>query len=199
MRWLLNLRFDFDDEWKNVRLNDVLESSSSNLSLNDLEDNEGDYDLYGATGIVKSVDFYEKENSYLAIVKDGAGVGRSFLCKPYTSIVGTMQYLTPKEGYDLKFSYYLLNTIEFRKYIVGSTIPHIYFKDYSKEKIKVPSLKEQEKIGNLISDVDTKIRLIEDQISKTENFKKGLLQQMFEYLTSKNNFPINQILHQQNQ
>ncbi|OEC94269.1 MULTISPECIES: restriction endonuclease subunit S [Methanobrevibacter] len=174
-----NLRFDFDKEWENIRLKDFLKSSSSSLSLNDLEENHGEYGLYGATGIVKLINFYEKTEPYLSIVKDGAGVGRIFLCEPNTSIVGTMQYLTPKEGVDLEFSYYLLNTIEFRKYVVGSTIPHIYFKDYSKEKLLVPQIEEQQEIASILSNIDNKLNLIQDRINHMGQFKKGLLQQMF--------------------
>ena len=173
------LRFDFDKEWENIRLKDFLKSSSSSLSLNDLEENHGEYGLYGATGIVKLINFYEKTEPYLSIVKDGAGVGRIFLCEPNTSIVGTMQYLTPKEGVDLEFSYYLLNTIEFRKYVVGSTIPHIYFKDYSKEKLLVPQIEEQQEIASILSNIDNKLNLIQDRINHMGQFKKGLLQQMF--------------------
>ncbi|WP_158841917.1 restriction endonuclease subunit S [Polaribacter sp. L3A8] len=41
---------------------------------------------------------------------------------------------------------------------MGSNILHIYFKDYSKEKIKIPSLKEQQKTANYLSTIDTKNR-----------------------------------------
>ncbi|MCC6251794.1 MAG: four helix bundle protein [Bacteroidia bacterium] len=47
--------------------------------------------------------------------------------------------------------------IDFTKYITGSTIPHIYFKDYKNEEIHLPSLPEQEKIANFLSAIDEKI------------------------------------------
>ena len=72
---------------------------------------------------------------YISIVKDGSGVGNISFHEKNTSVVNTSQYILPKENVDLSFIYYLLQTINLDKYKTGSTIPHIYFKDYSIEKV----------------------------------------------------------------
>ena len=47
------LRFSgFEDSWKTYRLKELLEKKSSNISINQLEDNSGDYPLYGASVII---------------------------------------------------------------------------------------------------------------------------------------------------
>ena len=46
-------------------------------------------------------------------------------------------------------------------------------------KIYIPSLEEQEKIGNMLNSIDRKIDNIMNQIIQIKDFKKGLLQQMF--------------------
>ena len=61
--------------WTYKKLNEVCDKSSSNIVINKLDDNNGDYPLFGASGLVKNVDFYHQDKPYIGIVKDGAGVG----------------------------------------------------------------------------------------------------------------------------
>ena len=166
-------------EWEEKRLGEILTSKSSAISQNTLKNNEGIYSVYGAIGKIKNINFYENENEYIGIVKDGAGVGRTFLCEKKSSVLGTLNYLELKtKSIYLKFAYYILKQIDFSKYIVGSSIPHIYFKDYKNEKIQLPILEEQQKIADFLSSIDSKIESIGKELEGLKEFKKGLLQQM---------------------
>lgn len=173
------LRFNFTDDWKQYKLKDVLTVKSSSISINQLEENTGDYPLYGASGFLKNIDFCEMDVDYISIVKDGSGVGNLSFHEKNSSIVNTSQYLLPKKNFNINFLYYLLQTINLMKYVNGSSILHIYFKDYCIEKINIPSLDEQEKIGKLFVDVDITMENLNKNINATQEFKKGLLQQMF--------------------
>lgn len=173
------LRFNFTDDWKQYKLKDVLTVKSSSISINQLEENTGDYPLYGASEFLKNIDFCEMDVDYISIVKDGSGVGNLSFHEKNSSIVNTSQYLLPKKNFNINFLYYLLQTINLMKYVNGSSIPHIYFKDYCIEKINIPSLDEQEKIGKLFVDVDITMENLNKNINATQEFKKGLLQQMF--------------------
>ena len=174
------LRFSgFEDSWKTYRLKELLEKKSSSISINQLEDNSGDYPLYGASGFLKGIDFYEMDCDYISIVKDGSGVGNISFHEKNTSVVNTSQYILPKENVDLSFIYYLLQTINLDKYKTGSTIPHIYFKDYSIEKVNIPELNEQKKIGLLFRNIDIKLETLERKYAFYQNFKKYFMQQIF--------------------
>jgi len=96
-----------------------------------------------------------------------------------TSVLGTMDIIQPKENIDILFLYAILQQIDFAIYVTGSTIPHIYYKNYAKERINVPSLPEQTKIANFLTALDEKIQQISQQIEATKQYKQGLLQQMF--------------------
>jgi type I restriction enzyme S subunit len=167
-------------EWEEKKLKEVITKQSSNISANSIESNVGEYIIYGAAGELKKVDFYEIETDYISIVKDGAGVGRLLFCKGKSSVLGTLEILSPlNSNIDTRFAYYLLLSIDFSKYVTGSTIPHIYFRDYQHEKIEIPVIQEQQKIASFLSTIDEKIDKVKDQISLAEEWKKGLLQQMF--------------------
>ncbi|NVK08071.1 MAG: restriction endonuclease subunit S [Tenacibaculum sp.] len=82
------------------------------------------------------------------------------------------------------FMNYRLNSFEgikgLKRYATGTTsVAAIYTKDLLKLKLNIPSLEEQAKIANFLSVIDDKIQLVNTQIEKTKEFKKGLLQQMF--------------------
>ena len=178
------IRFKADDgsdfpDWIEKKLGDVSIRGASNISANQLEDNNGGYKIYGAAGHLKNIDFYTEEDCYVAIVKDGAGAGRIMLLEAKTSVLGTLAIIKAKQGNDINFLYWLIQTINFRKYVVGSTIPHIYYRDYQAENLRIPSLSEQTKIANFLSLIDTKIKQVGKQLNESKQFKKALLQQMF--------------------
>ena len=62
---------------------------------------------------------------------------------------------------------------------VGSGLPNIQKGDIENIKIQIVSKENQNKISNLLLSVDKKIDSIQIQKESFENFKQGLLQQMF--------------------
>ena len=80
---------------KKLTLGDVCKKESSNIAQKDIMECEGEYPIYGAGGFIKNVNFYQQELPYIAVVKDGAGIGRTMLLPAYSSVIGTMQYILP--------------------------------------------------------------------------------------------------------
>lgn len=148
--------------WEMKTIGDVCKSASSNVSQNKLANDEGIYPIYGASGLIKNVSFYHREKAYLSIVKDGSGVGRVTKMEAFTSIIGTLQYLLPNEDIDLDYLNYTLMSVDFKKYVAGAAIPHIYFKDYKNEPFLWMPLKEQQRIVVILDEAFTAIDKVKD-------------------------------------
>jgi len=138
--------------WEMRTVGDVCERGSSNVSQNQLDNEVGDYPIFGASGLIKNVSFYHQKKPYLSIVKDGSGVGRVTKMNAYTSVIGTLQYILPKENIDLNYLFYNLISIDFKKYVAGAAIPHIYFKDYKNEPFLWMPLPEQQRIVAILDE-----------------------------------------------
>lgn len=81
------------------------------------------------------------------------------------------------------FSQFLFRSNGFRKKMIplaqGSTRYNISKSSFLKLKVYLPSIEEQTKIANFLSDIDLKIEALGTKIENSKTFKKGLLQQMF--------------------
>lgn len=167
-------------DWEERRLEDISRNIPSNITANNIGSMySGRYIVYGASGEVGKVDNYQHTEAFTAIVKDGAGIGRIIWCEEKSSILGTLTAIYPKNTINAKFLYYMLHQIKFEKYATGSTIPHIYYKDFSRERFLIPVEEEQRKIADFLSAIDHKIELEQTRLDKTKDFKKGLLQRVF--------------------
>lgn len=162
-----------------VRLGDVCKKASSNIAQKDLEEHSGKYPIYGASGLIKHVDFYQQEQPYIAVVKDGAGIGRVMKLPAKSSVIGTMQYIIPNDIVDISYLAYAMEYMNLSKYFSGATIPHIYFKDYQKETLPLPSLDEQRRIATTLDKVSDLIFKRRQQLDKLDELVKARFVEMF--------------------
>lgn len=165
--------------WEYKKLNEVCDKGSSNIVISKLADNHGEYPLYGASGLVKNIDFYHQDKPYIGIVKDGAGVGRVNIYPAYSSLVGTMQYIFPKDGNSLDYIKYFLVKLDLSHLVSGATIPHIYFKDYGKEIIPLPPKSVQLDIVSELDQINELIRLKKEQLKDYDDLAQSIFYEMF--------------------
>ena len=162
-----------------VKLEDVCERGSSNLKQSDIIDASGDYPIYGASGYIGNVDFYHQDKPYVAVVKDGAGIGRTTLHPAKSSVIGTMQYLLPKENVLPEYLCYVVRYMHLEKYFTGATIPHIYFKDYKNEQFNLDSLERQAEIVDILGKCERVIASREDELQKLDELIKARFVELF--------------------
>ena len=76
------------------------------------------------------------------------------------------------------FHWFHANSIEIEKTGSGSTVKGIRLEVLKDFKYLLPPLKEQKKIAEILSTVDEKIEVVEQQINETKELKKGLMQKL---------------------
>ena len=177
-----------------VKLGDVCERGSSNLRQSDIEGKTGDYPIFGAAGYIGNVDFYHQEKPYVAVVKDGAGIGRTTLLPEKSSVIGTMQYLLPKENVLPEYLCYVVQYMHLEKYFSGATIPHIYFRDYKNEEFNLDDLGRQSEIIDILGRVERVIEYRKKELRQLDNLIKARFVEMFgESKTNPYNYPVCQL------
>jgi len=167
-------------KWERKLIEDICEKASSNIAQKNLDGLSGNYPVYGASGYIQNVDFYQRDTEYIGIVKDGSGVGRVNTYPAYSSLLGTMQYILPKKGYSLQFVAYALKSLNLASFAAGAAIPHIYFRDYGKCEVSVPPLDEQQRIVaelDLLTEVIDKRRM---QLKELETLAQSIFYNMFD-------------------
>ena len=162
-----------------VKLGDVCERGTSNLKQSDVVGINGVYPIYGASGYIGNVDFYHQENSYVAVVKDGAGIGRTTLCPAKSSVIGTMQYLLPKDNVLPEYLYYVVSYMHLEKYFTGATIPHIYFKDYKNKEFNLDSVEKQKQIVDILGKCKVVIEARKRELQLLDELIKARFVELF--------------------
>jgi type I restriction enzyme S subunit len=78
-----------------------------------------------------------------------------------------------------KYIYYLLQTIDFNSCSDKSTVPGVNRNDLHRIKIKLPNFLEQEKIANLLSTFDDRIKLLRETNESLEAISQTLFNSWF--------------------
>lgn len=123
----------------------------------------------------------------ILLTKDGT-IGKvayiSDIQKPTTLNSGVFVIRPAKENsFDPNFVYHVLNSFIFDNFLAklsaGSTINHLYQKDFVGFTFKAPSeLVEQQAIAQVLSDIDSEIEKLEKKMAKYQQIKQGMMQEL---------------------
>ena len=161
------------------KLKEICTGYTKNIAQKELDDLSGDYEIFGASGLIKKIDYYISEVPYIGIVKDGSGVGRVNSYPAKSSLIGTMQYIVPNNDVDLQFLMYGLRSLNLGNLNRGAAIPHIYFKEYKEFELNVPSKEEQQKIATELDTIQSAIDNKKQQLSLLDEAVKSRFIEMF--------------------
>jgi type I restriction enzyme S subunit len=167
--------FQGEGEWEVKRLGEIL-TVNSGKDYKHL--NPGNIPVYGTGGYMLSVNDKLSDIDAIGIGRKGTIDKPQYLKAPFWT-VDTLFFLTTKEGYDLKFVYCLLQTIDWKKYAEQTGVPSLTRSSIEKIEVKVPPLTEQQKIAQSIFELDELIKASNEKLELLKAHKKGLMQQLF--------------------
>ena len=181
------IRFKDDDgkefgEWEEKRLGEMLDYEQPTKFIVKSTEYDDSFPTPVLTAGKSFVLGYtdETDNIYTdfpVIIFDDFTMATQFVDFPFKVKSSAMKILKPcNDNFNIKF---LFESIQMIKYPKGNEHKRFWISDYSKIKIGIPCLEEQTKIAHFLSSLDRKIAVMDGQIEKTKEWKKGLLQRMF--------------------
>ncbi|MEZ5599113.1 MAG: restriction endonuclease subunit S [Pseudomonadales bacterium] len=126
-----------------------------------------------------------KQNDIL-LTKDGT-IGKAayvdYLPFPSTLNSGVFVIRPVNDAYDSRFFFYVLMSDVFTEFLkklaAGSTISHLYQKDFVNFEFLAPATKaEQTAIAEVLNDMDADIELLEKRRTKTADLKQAMMQEL---------------------
>ena len=169
-------------DWEEKYVNEVCDISTGKGNTQDKEDN-GIYPFYVRSAIIERSNKYIFDGEAVLTVGDGVGTG-----KVYHYVNGKFNFhqrvykMSNFNGILGKYFYYYFSTHFYdrvKKMTAKTSVDSVRLEMISKMTLLIPCLEEQEKIAKVLSKMDELIEEKKALLSDWQQFKKGLLQQMF--------------------
>ena len=91
-----------------------------------------------------------------------------------------MQALIPRKGIERDYLFHLVRSLRLGEGFTGSTIPHIYFKDYGQIIVPLPDLAGQKRIVRRLNSIEEAAESARAQIVRLDSLVKSRFVEMFE-------------------
>ena len=173
--------------WEGKKLGDIaecLDYRRKPLNSSERELIKGDIPYYGANGVVDYVNDYIFNEDIILLAEDGGNFDE-FANRPIAQLIKGKSWVNNhahvlKAKIDNDFLFYSLVHKDIRKYINGTSRSKLNKSDMLDILINVPnSTDEQRKISKLLGSIYIKISKEQEKLEYLNQYKKGLLQQMF--------------------
>jgi len=172
------LRFkEFEGEWELERMESLVNGISSGTVK---PENEGDYLVYGSTGVIGKSNNFTHDGDYILIARVGANAGKiNRVSGKYSVTDNTLIIDSKKEVINNCFIEGFLINYDLNRLIFGSGQPLITGGLLKSLKLNIPQLPEQQKIASFLTSVDKKIQQLTKKKTLLQQYKKGVMQQLF--------------------
>lgn len=176
------LRFPgFDGEWEMKKLVEQVNSISSGKIK---PSEEGEFEVYGSTGVIGKSNSFSHHGDYILVARVGANAGQINRAKGKFAVTDNTLVVDLKESTSVSYCESFLRKFNLNKLIFGSGQPLITGGLLKSIDFVFPTLPEQQKIASFLSSVDEKIQQLSRKKELVEQYKKGVMQQLFSSTSS---------------
>ena len=180
-----NLRFKgFTDAWEQRKLLKVCKKEDNKrIPIKEQERKEGNTPYFGANGIQGYIDGYTHDGTNILIAEDGANNVRNYPIKLITGKIWVNNHAhvlkVNTKTNNGNFLVGAIKKINFYRYLVGSSRYKLTAESLNQVKIKIAKQSEQEKIGELLKNIEELLTLYENKQQYLTEIKNVLLNTMF--------------------
>ena len=182
------MRFpEFGGEWEECKLEDCvdfLDGLRKPIKSEERKCEKGLYPYYGASGIIDYIDEYIFDGDYILLSEDGANIldrnyRVAFLAKGKIWVNNHAHVLLPHTNIDIDFLSEALERLNYAVYNTGTTMPKLNQEICRKIGLHIPSTKEQNKIGALLSLLNERIATQNKVIEDLKKLKSAIIEEHY--------------------
>jgi type I restriction enzyme S subunit len=180
------LRFKgFESDWKEKKIGKVYKINAGGDIDNDRVSFEKTekfrYPIYANAkkdkGFYGYSDVYKIESGTITVAGRGVYIGIAHARDHQYYPIVRLLVLKPLANEDIYFSENVLNRLNL--FVESTGVPQLTAPQFSNYKISLPTLPEQQKIASFLSAVDEKTQQLSRKKELLEQYKKGVMQQLF--------------------
>ncbi|MES2862764.1 MAG: restriction endonuclease subunit S [Bacteroidota bacterium] len=195
------LRFqEFDGEWDEIKLGKLAEKIGDGLHGTPIYSENSDINFINGNNLTNGkIEITEKTKKvdYSIFKKNDKSLNENTILISLNGTIGNIAkyndekvmlgksvgYFNFKENRDFYFHVFHTDKIQnfFISELTGSTIKNLSLKTLRETIFPFPTLPEQQKIANFLNTVDKKIQQLTRKTALLEQYKKGVMQQLFSY------------------
>ena len=165
-------------KWHASKLSELAKiKSGDGITSEDIHDS-GDYPCYGGNGLRGWVSNWNREGDHCLVGRQGALCGnvKRVAGKYYASEHAIV--FEPKPKVDPDWLYHRLVSLNLNRFSESSAQPGLAVSKIASLRIAAPPLREQTKIGEILSTWDKSIEATERLLANSKKRKKALMQQL---------------------
>ena len=175
-------KIKIESNWKLSSLGDVCKLyQPKTISVKEMSDT-GQYDVWGANGIIGKYDKYNHKEREIVITCRGNTCGTINYTAPYSWITGNAMVVQPYslDTVKKKYLFEILKNTDLSSTITGKAQPQITRTTLFPVKVPLPPIDIQQKIVDEIEGIEKKTKLFEETIHSNKNEIHDLLKALYD-------------------